>query len=477
VGEINLASALVWWGMSLRRNVQGRLPFEYEVIKDEGTVTSYGGLPLVVDTMRSLGLDESVRRHVELGKRSRQFDEASLVEAFVLLMAAGGDCLDDFKVLSEDRALCRLLDRQLPSPETARKFLYEFHDDALVEAARAALPAGEVAYVPEENSALRGLGQANVEFVRAVAARGRAKIATVDIDATIQESHKREAKAHYEGGRGYQPVAALWAEADLVLADEFRDGNVPAGKDTVRLTERAFAALPAAVTERRFRGDSAFYNEAELKWLVSQSIEFTVSADMGKELRALCQKVPQEAWQLFEERGDETVHLSEVEFYPGEWHKDAPALRYLAIRFTPRQGKLFDEGAGPKYLAVVTNRAGAVEKLVRWHWEKAGTVEHLHDVTKNELGAGVLPCGRFGANATWYRLALMTYNVLSALKSIALPPSLQTARPKRLRFQVFVIPAIVSQHARRLIARLVDRAMRAVEAVAARHRLWALRPA
>ena len=60
--------------------------------------------------------------------------------------------------------------------------------------------------------------------------------------------------------------------------------------------------------------------------------------------------------------------------------------------------------------------------LLRWHWQKAGTIELVHDITKNELGAAVPPCGRFGANAAWYRLSLLTYNVLSALKSLALPP-------------------------------------------------------
>lgn len=463
--------------MLKRRQAQTRLAFEYESKADEGSVTAYGGLPLVVDTMRALGVTESVQRKVRLEQRSRTFDEATLVESFVMLLSAGGDCFDDFDVLVEDKALARLVGHPSPSPETARRFLYAFHDDGLIASAQAALPVGEVAYVPDENAPLAGLGEVQVELVRAVAARGKGQVATVDIDATIQESHKREAKAHYEGGRGYQPVVAIWAEQDLVLADEFRDGNVPAGKDTLRLTRRAFAALPPSVTERRFRGDSAFYNEEQLKWLVGERIGFTVSADMSRELGAVCKAVREEQWGFLERRDNEDVHLCEVEFAPGDWPKDAAPLRYLGVRMTPRQGRLFDEGAGPKYLAVVTNRAGTVEELVRWHWGKAGTIEAVHDVVKNELGGGVLPCGRFGANAAWFRLALLTYNVLSALKSIGLSPSLQTARPKRLRFRVLVVPALVVQHARRVVAQLLDRGRRAIEAIAARPRLWAPLPA
>lgn len=83
------------------------------------------------------------------------------------------------------------------------------------------------------------------------------KVATVDVDATVIESWKREAKATYEGGNGYQPMLALWAEMNVVLADQFRDGNVPAIQDPLSAARRAFAALPETVEERYFRGDAA----------------------------------------------------------------------------------------------------------------------------------------------------------------------------------------------------------------------------
>jgi hypothetical protein len=45
----------------------------------------------------------------------------------------------------------------------------------------------------------------------------------------------------------------------------------------------------------------------------------------------------------------------------------------------------------------------------------------MHDALKDDLAAGVMPCGRFGANAAWLRLAVMTHNVLTTLKRLALP--------------------------------------------------------
>ena len=48
--------------------------------------------------------------------------------------------------------------------------------------------------------------QVNRDLVQELARRApEQKIATIDLDATVIESWKREAKATYQGGSGYQP--------------------------------------------------------------------------------------------------------------------------------------------------------------------------------------------------------------------------------------------------------------------------------
>jgi hypothetical protein len=459
---------------------QGLLPYTVEVVAGADSVTGRAGLPLVLETLRALGLEPVIRAQVRVRERQSGYTEVEKIEALVLLLAAGGDCLDDIAVLQADGGLRRLLGRRFPSADALRHFLYAFHDDAVIQQAQAARPAGQVAYIPVETAPLQGLGRVNVALVHQVAAQGRSTKATLDHDATLQESHKREAFPHYQGGRGYQPAAIYWVEQDLVVADEYRDGNVPAGMDTLPLIQRGFASLPATVTEYAFRADSACYDERTLKWLAdphrpggpSGPIGFTISADMTEPLHAVCAAVPAAAWQPFEDRPDETVHCTQVEFFPGDWRKDAEPLRYLALRIRKRQGQLFASGADTKYLAVVSNRWDVpASDLIRWHWQKAGTIELVHDITKNELGAAVPPCGRFGANAAWYRLSLLTYNVLSALKSLALPPHLSAARPKRLRFTLFTLAGRLISHAGRLRVRISAEAERLAGLIAARVRL------
>jgi Transposase DDE domain group 1 len=437
-------------------------------------------LPLVVEAARAVRLEDVVEAELIVAKRQRGFSAAEKLEALILLVASGGDRVEDIRILAEDQGLGRLLERELPSPDALLDFLGAF-DDPQVWAQR---PPEEKSWVPPESAPLQGLFAVNRALVARAAAR-QATTATIDHDGTIIEAHKREALVAYEGTRGYQPLVAVWVEEDLIVADEFRDGNVPGNKDPLTSVRRAFEALPAWVHTRYFRGDSADYYEPLLKYLVQEQIGFSISADMSPELRAVCLAVPPEHWVELASREREVVHVADVEFTPGDWPKTAAPLRYVGVRITPLQRELFERG--PKYLAVVTNRPAPEDtaaprgdelsagELVRWHWEKAGTIEHVHRSMKDELGAGVLPSQRFGANAAWFRINAITYNLLTLLKRRALPERFRLARPKRLRFEIFSTPARLSVHQSQLSATLSARSARTAELVLARQRLLARR--
>ncbi len=118
-----------------------------------------------------------------------------------MLNAAGGDGVGDFERLQEDPGLAERLGHGVPSPAAALKFLCRFHKEASVEQAQQELLAGQKSYIPAENGPLRGLGQVHQDVGRELGRRSAdPKIATVDLDATVIESWKREAKATYAGG-------------------------------------------------------------------------------------------------------------------------------------------------------------------------------------------------------------------------------------------------------------------------------------
>jgi hypothetical protein len=116
------------------------LGFEYDEGHKDQSITALAGIPLLVQAFRSLGLPGSVKRNVSVKQRERGYDEATYVESFVILNAAGGECLDDFARLRKD-AVGELVGHEMPSPEAARHFLYQFHDEEKIEQARKQLPA------------------------------------------------------------------------------------------------------------------------------------------------------------------------------------------------------------------------------------------------------------------------------------------------------------------------------------------------
>lgn len=418
-------------------------------------------------TWRALGLPASVMENVRVKERERGFDEATLVESFIILNATGADKLDDFDHLREDEGLQELIGHKLPSSSVARQFLYAFHEEEKIEEAKKRRRPDETAYIPEESERLVGLGKVNQDLVIEFGSRlPEEKIATVDQDATIMESRKKEALPVYKGGKGYQPMLAMWAETGMILADEFRDGNVPSMMKPLTVAKRAFACLPASVVELYFRGDSACHEGELVDWLRNDEREegpkgrigFAISAKMSESLRRAINQVAEKDWQLYGDQSDDVVReCADVVFVSNNeaTTRHSQPLRYVAIRIQKRQGELFGDLSSVKHFAILSNIwEWEAEKLIDWHREKAGTIEHVNDVVKNELAAGVMPCSRFGANAAWLRLAVISHNILIALKRLGLPENLRDARPKRLRFLIFNTAGRVLHHARRIILRL-----------------------
>jgi hypothetical protein len=305
------------------------------------------------------------------------------------------------------------------------------------------------------------------------------KIATIDQDATIIESHKQAALAHYEGGRGYQPMVAVWAEADLVVADEFRDGNVPARQAPLACAQMAFAALPETLQTRYFRGDSGCHENELIGWLKHSEraqepggrIGFAISAIMSPALATEVGKVDEKDWKTYDKEADGTLRQwTEVTFVPGEAgeKKDSKPLRYVGLRLLKPQGSLFADGSDRHHHAVVTNLDWDGAKLLNWHREKAGTIEHVHDEVKNGLGGGHMPSQHFAVNAAWFKMALLAYNLASATKGLCFSPEERTARFKKYRLLVVHLAGRMS----RFQCTLRLRFCASVEAIKRVQRIW-----
>lgn len=433
--------------MSARISLLKKTPFVLDPRPLTEASSPHAGLLATSRAYRSLGVPDLIAAQLKLRKRQRGYNEGQMTESLILLQTVGGDCPEDIRLLSNDPCLERGLGYRPPKVTAVREFLELFHEEEIA----ALRPSREVqkSFILPSTKPVAALQEVQAHMVRRIArryeAQGQAQqIATVDQDATIIESHKATALPHYQGGRGYQPMLAVWAEADLVLADEFRDGNVPARQEPLTCAKQAFAALPATITARYFRGDSACHESELLQWLTHAdratepggAIGFAVSAFTSQELSQTLKRIPDKAWATFATEPDGTLRQwTEVSFVPGDRYerKDSRPLRYVGLRLLKPQGELFADGSDRHHHAVITNRDLPGDKLLDWHREKAGTVEHVHDEIKNALGGGHMPSQRFAVNATWFKFALLSYNLASAIKGLCFDPEERTVRFKKYR--------------------------------------------
>jgi hypothetical protein len=437
-------------GLGTEAPQQWRLGFELDDRTDEEALTAYAGTPVLVEMFRASGAAGVVDEHSPK-VRERGLSASQLLESLLVLWAAGGERCEQLSLLRQDRALCQLLGYELPAPQTARDFFERFHQEDLP-----LVQAGQFAFVREESKPLHGLARANQRLVEWQQSMRTQRKATLDVDATIIASDKQAALPVYEGGRGYQPVVVLWAEQDLIVHDEFRDGNVPAGSGNARILQGALAALPKGVEEIYLRADSALYEQSVLRLCQDKKIGYAISADLSKELKQAILAIPEDSWQLDRDEGDALKQWAEVDFTPDDrtHRKNSVAPRYLAIRILKKQGALFGDGNDRKHFAVVTNREGPGLEILRWHRGKAGSVEHVHDILKNDLAAAALPSQKFGANAAWFRANVLLANLFVAMRA-PLPEDFARARPKRLRFELLNTVGRVIVHARQTLLRLV----------------------
>ena len=214
-------------------------------------------------------------------------------------------------------------------------------------------------------------------------------------------------------------MVAVWAEADLVVADEFRDGNVPAKQEPLTCAQLAFAALPGTVERRYFRGDSACHENNLIQWLKHPdrqkeqggAIGFAISAVMSAGLQREVQKVAEKQWQTIKTEADGTLRQlgrSTLRLRGTREKEGQPAAALRGTAAAPsRRESCLPTARIATTRAVVTNLDWAGARLLQWHREKAGTIEHVHDEVKNALGGGQMPSQRFGVNAAWFKLALM----------------------------------------------------------------------
>lgn len=479
---------------------QGVLSFQYEVDSSSNGMTALAGLPPYIDLAAASGLIDSLRRHMKVcAGQSQGWADDQIVMSLVLLGIAGGDSVNDLRIMNEDEGFARVLrrvewhgltrkerrererrwhkerKRAVPSPSVVFRYLEAFSDPP--EEAKRGMG---YAFIPALNGHLRELGLVNEDLLGFAQRKSPQEVATLDQDASLVETYKKEALFSYQGTKAYQPLSTYWAERDMVVHSEFRDGNVPAGYGNLRALQQALKALPIGVVKVCFRSDTAAYQKDLLGYCAEGKderfgvIEFAVGVDVTLAFKEAVAKVREEDWRPLEKEIEGKLvktdqEWAEVNFVPN-WvghKKSSPEYRFIAIREVLQQQELpgLNDAQLPfptldmnniryKLFGVVTNRDISGDRVINWYRGRCGKCEEMHSVMKEDLAGGHLPSSSFGANAAWWAITVLAFNLNSLMKRLALPQGWTSKRLKAVRFGLIHVAGRVMTRARQLIIRL-----------------------
>jgi len=477
---------------------QGVLPFQYQEQNRVAGLTALAGLPTYLDLAQASGLRDSICRHLNLRSDSIQgWCDHQVVMSLILLNLAGGDCVADLEKLEADEGLCQVMRkvehyglpraerrslerrwrkerrRTFVSASPAFRYLAEFHDPAQEEKRQP-----HSAFIPKANDHLKALGRVNWDLVAFVQSRSPQSQATLDMDATLVGSEKDQALWCYQHYKAYQPFNVYWFEQDQVVLSEFRDGNVPAGHQQLRLLQESLQNLPEGIEKVCVRSDTAGYQQDLLRYCAEGTnerfgvIEFAIGANVTKSFRQAVREVAEDQWLPVlrtdsdgrqYETGQQWAEVCYVPNWVGS-SKNGPDYRYVATRKllqdqlelpgceTTEESDQIQDDSGKRYKVrgIVTNREVDGNELVRWYRERCGKSEEVHAVMKDDLAGGKLPSGDFGENAAWWGIMILALNLNAAMKRLVLPQSWRRKRLKAVRFGLINLAGQVRERSRQL---------------------------
>lgn len=410
------------------------LPYELATTND--LLTSRAGLVALAHLMNNIGFSQLADNHFPVPNSNRGFMPSVFVNSMVLMLHEGGACLDDLKYLREDKALCRLLG---------------------------------IKKIPESGSMgdwLRRIGQSGVKACVEInrhliqAALGKRKEVTLDIDATLSASKNKNAAWTYKKCTGYMPMVGHIAETGQIIATDFREGNIAPAASNFEFIHQCEAALPPDVKVKNLRIDAAGYQVAIIDECMERNINFAIRAKMSLGLKRFIEPQDEKNWlpligrdgqEVDDESTCRLVHTMEKSKYAFNVIVQRRKMKGQ-LSLDIEDGSVSDVIQKGEYIyrAIATNRDKLTDsEIVHWYNQRAEDSENRIKELKLDFGANRMPCADFNANALYFAICSLAYNLFALMRAF-LPACFESCRAKTIRWRLYALAGKVVMHGRKL---------------------------
>ena len=375
------------------------LPFKVEMTRD--IITPHAGLALLGEFAVGLRVLKSVDSHLPKSGSGAGYSPSEYIFPLILMLNGGGRSLEDIRQIRDDEGMREVLPlKRIPSTDAMGDWLRRIGQNGGLEG------------LEKLNRNVIKKGMKPVESLQVERYDG-IKGYTLDVDATGILSEKQSAKMTYKGFKGYMPIVGHIAENGLVLGDEFREGNEAPAARNLEFIKYCERQMPKGKGIKALRADSATYQADIINYCESEGIEFAIGADLDEAVLNAIRAILDKDWKTYKNGYiADTVH---------SMNKTKEAFRLIVIR-RPYQSTIFSEqDVSVKYTVIATNKIESSEEVVTWYNQRGDCSENRIKELKIGFGMERMPCGQFEANAVFFRIGILAYNLfrLFILKTLS----------------------------------------------------------
>ena len=422
----------------------------FTVESTDERLTPRAGEVIFGEFLKAIRLDRLCNRYLPASRSNHSYDPYTFIQPLLLMLHSGGRYLEDIRMIASDKALCTLLGmKKVPVADSIGKWLKRHTEDKIT---------------------------AMEKINRILLERYLSKIEeplVLDIDATVIESHKSIARTTYKMFPGFTPILGH-INGGYVIHQAFRAGNIAPADHNLAFVQQCEAQLPKNRKIHYLRADAASYQAALFNYCDKNNITYVIGGHLDQSVLASIQKITE--WKPLQTKEGTAHQLKEAVSECIHTMNDTDhAFRLIVVKKTATpilhglEQFLSQEEqrayASQHYSVIATNDSTMTpEELVHFYRQRGDTSENRIKELKNGFNLKYLPTSHFKANALYFHIGTLAYNLFILFKQI-LHSSWQKHTIQTIRYKLYHIAGKVITHARQTILKINDQFVEILNAI------------
>lgn len=403
------------------------LPFLVTQSKEK--LTDRGHLAIIDEFITCIGFKDQISRLFPKPGSGRGIEAYDYIRTLMFHLLDGGRYLEDIQAVKNDVGFNELIKiKRMPGSDAVGDWLRRTGGWGLTSAVDKVIDYSVKQYL------------ANCESDEL----------TFDPDATLIVSEKGDAEKSYKGFTGYHPMLGFLSDGEgnpICSYVKFRHGNASPQVDILESLQHTETLLRQGQQIKYFRSDSAAYQSKIVDYCNDHGIYYTITADMDASVRDAILSIPSNSWNPLHDRKDGFKTGREVSETIHTMNENNHSFRLIVQRELIDEPSLFECWGNYKYYCIITNipeEENNSEEVI-WHHNRRGNAEKYIEDSKYGLKLRFVPCGQYEANAMYFMIGMLTYNLIKLMQILVLPKRWLKKTILGLRNTLFRIVAKVTK--------------------------------